>query len=198
MSKNIIFSGLTSALLLACGGKPDVGTLQTIQDDIAQALPTVRHISADKLEALINNNDDELLVLDIRPLAEYNVSRIKGALQLDPDIKPEYLSAHIGKAALGKTVIVYCSVGWRSSLAAKRLNQSLIASGATSVANISKPSLSSHFAILKDAGLIDPERNGNHIYYRLNTTVADEVLAGMMDLLGTDAAKDTVKYGRHV
>jgi len=93
MSKNIIFSGLTSALLLACGGKPDVGTLQTIQDDIAQALPTVRHISADKLEALINNNDDELLVLDIRPLAEYNVSRIKGALQLDPDIKPEYLSA---------------------------------------------------------------------------------------------------------
>jgi len=114
MSKNIIFSGLTSALLLACGGKPDVGTLQTIQDDIAQALPTVRHISADKLEALINNNDDELLVLDIRPLAEYNVSRIKGALQLDPDIKPEYLSAHIGK----------------------RLNQSLIASGATSVANL--------------------------------------------------------------
>jgi len=101
-----------------------------------QALPTARHISADKLEALINNNDDELLVLDIRPLAEYNVSRIKGALQLDPDIKPEYLSAHIGKAALGKTVIVYCSVGWRSSLAAKRLNQSLITSGATSVANL--------------------------------------------------------------
>jgi rhodanese-related sulfurtransferase len=136
MSKNIIFSGLASALLLACGGKPDIGTLQTVQDDIVQALPTVRHISADKLEALIDNDNDELLILDTRPRAEYNVSRIKGALQLDPDMNPEYLSANIGSAALGKTVIVYCSVGWRSSRAAKRLNQSLIASGATSVANL--------------------------------------------------------------
>ena len=52
--------------------------------------------------------------------------------------------------------------------------------------DISKPSLSSHFTILKDARLIQPERDGNHIYYRLNATVADEVLAGIMNLLGTD------------
>ena len=81
----------------------------------------------------------------------------------------------------------------------KRLRKGPMNAGAFApLYSISKPSLSSHFAILKDAGLIDPERNGNHIYYRLNTTVADEVLAGMMDLLGPDAAKDTVKYGRHV
>ena len=136
MAKNIIFSGLASALFLACGGKTDIRTLQTVQDDITQALPTVRHISADNLQSLINNDEDKLLVLDTRPLAEYNVSRIKGALQLDPDMNPEYLSAHIGSVAKDKTVIIYCSVGWRSSLATERLNQSLIESGAKSVANL--------------------------------------------------------------
>lgn len=50
---------------------------------------------------------------------------------------------------------------------------------------ISKPSLSSHFSVLKDAGLIVAERDGTHIYYRLNATVADEVLSGVMELLGT-------------
>lgn len=57
--------------------------------------------------------------------------------------------------------------------------------------DISKPSLSSHFSILKEAGLIDPERDGNHIFYRLNATVADEVLAGIMALLGTHEDKIT-------
>jgi len=81
----------------------------------------------------------------------------------------------------------------------KRLRKGSMSAGEFApLYNISKPSLSSHFAILKDAGLIDPERSGNHIYYCLNTTVADEVLAGMMELLATDTAKDTLKDGRHV
>ena len=52
--------------------------------------------------------------------------------------------------------------------------------------DISKPSLSSHFTLLKDAGLITAKRRGNHIFYRLNATVADEVIAGVMDMLGID------------
>lgn len=55
--------------------------------------------------------------------------------------------------------------------------------------DISKPSLSTHFTVLKDARLVQTERKGNHIYYRLNATVADEVLAGLMDMFGIE--KDT-------
>ena len=68
----------------------------------------------------------------------------------------------------------------------KRLRAGPLHAGAfAEIYDISKPSLSSHFTILKEAGLISPERDGNYIYYRLNATVADEVLAGIMDLLGT-------------
>lgn len=52
--------------------------------------------------------------------------------------------------------------------------------------DISKPSLSTHFGVLKDARLVQTERKGNHIYYRLNATVADEVLAGLMDMFGIE------------
>jgi len=67
--------------------------------------------------------------------------------------------------------------------------------------DIAKPSLSSHFSILKEAGLIDPERDGNHIFYRLNATVADEMLAGVMELLETDEtvkSRKSIKDGKHV
>lgn len=51
---------------------------------------------------------------------------------------------------------------------------------------ISKPSLSSHFSILKEADLIFARRDRNHIYYNLNLTVANEVLAALMDMFGIE------------
>lgn len=52
--------------------------------------------------------------------------------------------------------------------------------------DISKPSLSSHFSILKEADLVFTRRDGNHIYYNLNITVANEVLAAVMELFGIE------------
>jgi len=49
---------------------------------------------------------------------------------------------------------------------------------------VSGPTMSRHFATLKDAGLIRAERVGTTIRYRLNVTVADEALAMVMALLG--------------
>ena len=70
----------------------------------------------------------------------------------------------------------------------KRLQDGPLSAGELAKAyNISKPSLSTHFSVLKQSRLIQPERKGNHIYYRLNTAVADEVLAGIMDLFGVGA-----------
>ena len=51
---------------------------------------------------------------------------------------------------------------------------------------ITKPSISSHFSILKEADLIFARRDGNHIYYNLNLTVANEVLAALMDIFGIE------------
>ena len=49
---------------------------------------------------------------------------------------------------------------------------------------LSKSTLSGHFAVLKAADLVETERRGTTILYRLNTTVFQEVLEGLMDLFG--------------
>ena len=42
--------------------------------------------------------------------------------------------------------------------------------------HISKPSISHHLDLLKQAGLVDSIRNGQFIYYSINTTVMDDIL----------------------
>ncbi|MGV7210245.1 autorepressor SdpR family transcription factor [Oxalobacteraceae bacterium A2-2] len=52
--------------------------------------------------------------------------------------------------------------------------------------DMSKPTMSHHFAVLKEADLITRRREGQTIWYGLNTTVLEDVLAWVLDL--TDAA----------
>jgi ArsR family transcriptional regulator len=52
--------------------------------------------------------------------------------------------------------------------------------------DMSKPSMSHHFAVLAEADLITRRREGQTIWYGLNTTVLQDVLAWMMDLTGAD------------
>lgn len=49
---------------------------------------------------------------------------------------------------------------------------------------VSKPTMSRHFAALKEAGLIRAERTGTTIRYRLNVSVAEEAVATVLGLLG--------------
>ena len=42
--------------------------------------------------------------------------------------------------------------------------------------NISKPSISHHLDLLKQAGLVESVKEGQFIYYSLNTTVVDEIV----------------------
>lgn len=61
---------------------------------------------------------------------------------------------------------------------------------------VSKPTMSRHFAALKDAGLIRAERAGTTIRYRLNVSVADEAIAAVMGLLGRGGDANA-KEGEH-
>ena len=55
--------------------------------------------------------------------------------------------------------------------------------------SVSKPTMSRHFASLKDAGLIQAERKGTTIRYRLNVSVAEEAMSVLMDILGTGKSR---------
>jgi len=46
--------------------------------------------------------------------------------------------------------------------------------------NISKPSISHHLDLLKQAGLVDATKEGQFIYYSLNTTVVDDIVKWFM------------------
>ncbi|WP_300530195.1 metalloregulator ArsR/SmtB family transcription factor [Maricaulis sp.] len=56
---------------------------------------------------------------------------------------------------------------------------------------VSKPTMSGHFKVLKDAELIVAEKHGTTIKYRLNASVADEALAWLMELVGKDGEEDS-------
>jgi ArsR family transcriptional regulator len=52
---------------------------------------------------------------------------------------------------------------------------------------MSKPSVSHHFAVLKAADLITSRREGQQIWYALNTTVVQDVLSLLWDLFGNSS-----------
>jgi ArsR family transcriptional regulator, arsenate/arsenite/antimonite-responsive transcriptional repressor len=56
---------------------------------------------------------------------------------------------------------------------------------------LAKSTLSGHFSILKNAGLIVAEKNGTSIVYSLNLSVVEQTMAAVMELL--DVGKRTKK-----
>lgn len=52
--------------------------------------------------------------------------------------------------------------------------------------DMTKPSMSHHFSVLKQAELIRSRREGQQIFYSLNTTVMQDVLTWLWDLFGKD------------
>lgn len=48
--------------------------------------------------------------------------------------------------------------------------------------SMSKPSISHHLDLLRQAGLVDSEKQGQFIIYSLNTTVVDEMVGWLMKI----------------
>jgi len=49
---------------------------------------------------------------------------------------------------------------------------------------LAKPTLSAHFAILREADLIEPEKHGKHITYRLKLSVLEDALLTFAQTFG--------------
>ena len=62
--------------------------------------------------------------------------------------------------------------------------------------DMTKPSMSHHFAVLKDADLVTSRREGQQIWYGLNTTVVQDLMAWAMDLVGNDGVSAEKKRGK--
>ena len=62
---------------------------------------------------------------------------------------------------------------------------------------VSKPTMSAHFAVLREAGLVDSDKRGKIVMYRLRMAVHEEALMEVSRLRGQDLAKPRArKAGR--
>ena len=52
---------------------------------------------------------------------------------------------------------------------------------------MSKPTMSAHFAVLREAGLVSVERQGKSLIYHLNVSVLEEALLGFASVFGLAA-----------
>ncbi|MFN0066906.1 MAG: rhodanese-like domain-containing protein [Limisphaerales bacterium] len=92
---------------------------------IARNFPGVPQWTAEQAAARL----PEAQLLDVREPAEYAVSHLPGARQVAPEADAAARARTLDPA---RPVVVYCSIGWRSSALAQRLQ----AAGFTNVANL--------------------------------------------------------------
>ena len=100
---------------------------------IIKAFPSVQHVSADELGKM---QADDIVVFDVREPEEYNVSHIEGAILVAPKISAEDFIATYGEMVEDKTVVLYCSVGHRSSVLAEKVQTQLTAASSGAVYNL--------------------------------------------------------------
>lgn len=110
-------------------------SLIELERKVASDFRDVSHITPEQLEAAMRRPEG-LLLLDARDAAEIAVSRLPGAVAVDPDISSEEFMQRFGAVARSKDVVIYCSVGVRSSKLATRVRAAVLATGARSVANL--------------------------------------------------------------
>ena len=130
----LVLVGLLIATHTFTNDKASASPLGKIHQDIVTDYPDMSHISRADLEKELSSSD--VLILDTRPVKEYNVSHIEGALQVDPDITPDSFRSSYGQALKNKKIIVYCSVGQRSSILGNRLQSIALEAGAISIQNM--------------------------------------------------------------
>ncbi len=111
---SIILTSLCASLTLpGCGeGALD---LRQIEAEIEAAHPALAHIAPEALSAKLATQTPHL-ILDVREIEEYAVSHLPGAVQVSPKSSAEDIARLTDALPPEAQIIVYCSVGWRSSI----------------------------------------------------------------------------------
>ena len=123
--------GVLAASALYAHNRP--ADLNALHQGIISDYSQVSHISA---EAFDRQNTDDIILLDIREADEFAISHIAGARRIDPEISTENLLTLLPTDLTDKTIIVYCSVGRRSTALAARAKAHLLATGAADIVNL--------------------------------------------------------------
>lgn len=108
-------------------------SLDAIQVDLEKNYNNIVHIDGNSLSIL---NSENTLIFDVRQQKEFDVSHIKMAIRIDPNMTNEAFIKKFNNQLKGKDIVFYCSVGQRSSLLASRLQPLLLTQGTKEVYNL--------------------------------------------------------------
>ena len=112
-----------AAFAVVVGLMPQQAGLQLAQWTVRARFPDVRFISTTQLtDWLADFHREPPVLLEVRTEAEFNVSHLPNAVR---EVPPEAIAS-------GKPIVAYCSIGWRSAEAVRRLVQD----GHTNVFNL--------------------------------------------------------------
>ena len=59
--------------------------------------------------------------------------------------------------------------------------------------DVSKPTMSAHFAVLREANLVHTEKDGKSVIYYLNLSVLEDALMGFANTFGIGAERPSTK-----
>ncbi len=107
------------AAMTGCSHNQEALTWDEVISDIRNRYPDVKQLQTAELQSwLTRNNSESLILIDARRKEEFSVSHISGAKNLPYKKNPGKLLTYIKP---DKPIVVYCSVGYRSSILAKKL-----------------------------------------------------------------------------
>lgn len=114
-----------AALFLALSGavwwwSAKAADLQTMERTVRRRFPDVRQLSTQDLSSWLKSNRPKPVLLDVREPAEFSISHLPGARHVEPDTPVEKLASTLPKDT---PIVTYCSVGWRSSDFAQKLQK---------------------------------------------------------------------------
>lgn len=109
--------------------------LNDLERQVAQDHPGVHALTVDQFEDRLRKGD-QIVVFDVRESKEFAVSRLPGAVNVEPGITAEEFLRRHGREIAGKTVLLYCSVGVRSSRLASRIDGAVREAGAEGAYNL--------------------------------------------------------------
>ena len=81
----------------------------------------VNKVKAEIKEIKVQNIPDEALIVDVREESEFSTSHAKGSIHIGKGILERDIEKHVPDT--NRLLILYCGGGYRSALAAQRLQQ---------------------------------------------------------------------------
>jgi rhodanese-related sulfurtransferase len=116
----LIFAVAGMGTMTGCSQNQETLTWVEVIRDIRNEYPDVKQLQTAELQSwLTNSGSKPVIIIDARRKEEFNVSHISGAKNIPYNSK--YPIKYLINIKPDNPIVVYCSVGYRSSILARKL-----------------------------------------------------------------------------